>query len=243
MLEIVYKHRVIKVEHWDQLSQHEFIELWRRINASWFNAEGRVELTKWLYSNQCSDKFIIKKLKYNRLKLCGPENGFRNMTAGEFLFADTYYFTYLRDNNAEILDKFIATIFRKKAGIFTKVIYRILKRRKFADNRIEFDENLINARAKLIENIVFKIKQAILFNYGAVRKDMTKKFKYLFPIPPDPEKNKKTKTKIVIPNWEIWMWQLASGNTDADFNKVASTLALNFFRRIDMLIKESKPKK
>jgi hypothetical protein len=236
MLKLTYKHRILKAEHWDELNQAEFIELFRRINAPWYEIGSRLELSQWIYNNQISHKFLVKKIKLKRLKLYGPSEGFRDMTSGEFLFADTYYFTYLNNEDPALLDKFIASIFRERKAWF-----------RFSKKRIDFDEDLINPRAKLLENLPQEIKQAILFNYGAVRGDIIKPLKSLFPQrKSDPKPFKKdgsvAKKKIPVPQWEKWMWDLAAGNTDQDFDKVANMLVRNFLKRIDTLIKESKKK-
>lgn len=242
MLQLAYKHKILKAKHWDELSANELIELFRRINASWYGVESRLELSKWIYSNQCSQKFTVKKITAGKLKFYGPADAFRTMTMGEFLFADTYYFMCLRDKTPELLNKFIATIFRERKS---RIRLAFQKRLANRDIRFEFDETLITARAKLLESVPQETKQAILFNYGAVRKDMTVNYKYLFP-----EKNvilseaKNLKPKpIEVPQWDKWMWKLASGNTDEDFDKVANSLCRNVLKKIDSLIEESKKRK
>jgi len=250
MIQLEYKNRTLKFEHWEELSQGEFLELFRRINAPWFSIDGRLELSKWLYMNQCSVKFLIKKFVIanpikilwwrisRHTKFYGPAEGFRNMTMGEFLFADVYYFTYLRDQNKEDLNKFIASIFREKKPWYKKAN---------KDLRREFDETLITVRANVLKNLTTETKQAIVFNYGAVRKDITNGLKFLFPktknnVILNEAKNLKPNT-IQIPQWDKWMWKLAEGNTDEDFDKVANSLCRNILKKIDSLIEESKKKK
>ena len=65
MLQISRKGKIHEAQKWDELHDYELIEIFRRINAQWYNAAGRLELSTWLYTEQCSDKFIINKLKYN----------------------------------------------------------------------------------------------------------------------------------------------------------------------------------
>lgn len=246
MLEISYKNKTIKADKWDELRPHELIEIFRRINATWYDTASQLELSTWLYTEQCSDKFIINKLKHNKLKLHGPGDGFRNMSGGEWLFAETYYFSYLKDKDPEHLNKFIASIFREKRSTLNRLAVSIgLANIAIRDIRTEFDETLINTRAKLLENLPHETKEAIRYNYGAVRKDITNTLKYLFPVKQDEDKRKKEKDKseIPVPNWEMWFWKLAGGNTDEEFDKVANSRVRNILRKIDSLIQESKKKR
>lgn len=238
MLQLDFKNKSLKLGHWDQLSGNELIELFRRINAPWFSAEGRIELSKWLYSNQYSENFLVKKIQTGKHRFHGPIDGFRNIITGEFLFAETYYFTYLKTGEEEFLNKLVATLFRER---------KFFSKKKKNDIRLQFDETLINARAKLLESVKFKTRQAIMFNYGAVRKDMTKRFRFLFPQRNDDPKlvdreAQPAKKNIEIPNWDEWMWKLSAGNSDEDFDKIADMRALNFLKRIDSLIEEAKRK-
>jgi hypothetical protein len=229
MLQLQYKNKTITANHWDELSADEFIELFRRINASWYGPVGRLELHKWLYDNQCSPRFLIDTLEVPEKipgltkTLYGPEDGFRNITMGQFLFAETFYYAFLRDNDSRFLHKFLAALFLEKGKKFT--------------------EKDIDTRAQLFENVIFETAQAILFNYGAVRKDMTLKLKNLFPPPRETEKKELKAQDIQIPKWDEWMWKLSDGNTDADFDKVANSLVRNILKKIDTLIYESRRKK
>lgn len=246
MLQISRKGKVIDIEKWDELFDFELIELFRRIHAQWYDVAGRLELSTWLYTEQCSNKFVVNKLKVDRLKLYGPGDGFRNMSGGEFLFAETYYFTYLKDKDPEHLNKFIASIFREKKNLISRLAASSgLATSTFKDIRREFDETLISARAKLIEKLPQETKQAIVYNYGAVRKDMTNALPYLFPKkePLAKTQSREEKKEIIVPNWETWFWKLANGNTDEAFDAVANSRVRNILRKIDSLIKESKTKR
>lgn len=245
MLTVAYKNKLIEAEHWEQLSADELVELFRRVNAPWFSTEGRVELTRWLYENQCSNRFVVNRIRAGKERFYGPGDGFRDMTAGEFLFAETYYFSYLNTNNQELLNKLVASLFRERGS-------KMFTRNK---NRVEFDETLINARAKLVENVVFESRQAVLFLYGAVRKDMTKAYPHLFPEKKQKSLDNKQKAhmlrqaqhdktrKLPVPKWDEWMWKLSAGNTDEDFDKVSRMLVRNFLKRIDSLIYEADKKR
>lgn len=241
MLTITRKGKNTTAHKWDELRDFELIELFRRINAQWYDASGRLELSTWLYTEQCSNKFIVNKIKHNKLKLHGPGDGFRNMSGGEFLFAETYYFSYLKDKDPENLNKFIASIFRDKKSLLNRIAISIgLAKTTIKDIRAEFDETLINARAKLLENLPHETKEAIRYNYGAVRKDMTNRLKYLFPVKPNEEKNGNKKEEIIIPDWATWFWKLADGSSDEAFDRIANSRVRNILMKIDSLIKESK---
>jgi len=229
MIELHYKSKIVKAEHWDKLSKDEFIELFRRINTAWYDVEGRLELFKWIEQNQNTPVFIIEKLKiktgkfpWRTVVLGGPKNGLRNITMGQFLFAEIYYFAHLRDQITETLNRFIAALYVEKNQ--------------------PFDETLINTRAKLLENVIFETRQAIMFNYGAVRRNMIQNFKYLFPKANTGTQKAKKKQPVKIPEWEKWMWKLAGGHTDEDFDKIARSLARNVLKQIDTLIYESTQK-
>ena len=166
MLELQYKNKTIKADRWDELKSHELIEIFRRINASWYDASGRLELSTWLYTEQCSDKFIVNKIKLSKLKLYGPGDGFRNMSGGEFLFAETYYFSYLKDKDPENLNKFIASIFRDKRSLLNRILLKLglvkiyakatLRSRKLGSYNTEYTEKL-SARVFPKFEIYFKV--------------------------------------------------------------------------------------
>lgn len=246
MLTISRKGKIYEAQKWDELFDYELIEIFRRIHAQWYDVSGRLELSTWLYTEQCSNKFVVNKIRLAKTNFYGPGDGFRNMSGGEFLFAETYYFTYLKDKDPEHLNKFIASIFREKKPILNRLAISIgLAKVTFKDIRKEFDETLISARAKLIEKLPQETKQAIVYNYGAVRKDMTNALPYLFPKKghPEPVEGRPDKKEIIIPNWETWFWKLANGNTDEAFDAVANSRVRNILRKIDSLIKESKTRK
>jgi len=219
------------------------------MNAPWYDSTSRLELSKFLDQKRETNRFVIQHIAVypemktiekwavflrlkNGMRLYGPEDGFKNVTMGEFLFADTYYFAYARDKNPEQLNKFIATLFRPRRKKY---------RKGNRDVREDFNETLIPGRSMLIEKLIPEARLAILFNYGAVRKDMCKKFTHLFPVR---EKTQPVDNKpISLPEWHKWMWNLADGNTDEDFDKVARSLCLNILSKIDDLIKDSKNKK
>lgn len=248
MLTITHKGKTTTAHKWDELKDFELIELFRRINAQWYDASGRLELSTWLYTEQCSDKFIVNKIKHNKLKLHGPGDGFRNMSGGEFLFAETYYFAYLKDKDPEDLNKFIASIFRDKKSLLNRIAISIgLAKTTIKDIRTEFDETLINARAKLLENLPHETKEAIRYNYGAVRKDMTNGLKYLFPKKNETaeaqRRGEKKEKEIPVPDWATWFWKLADGSSDEAFDRIANSRVRNILKKIDSLIKESKKKR
>jgi hypothetical protein len=219
------------------------------MDAPWYNIDSRIELSKFIYQKEASEKFIIKSIRVypamkalekaasffklkNGLLLFGPDDALKNVSMGEFLFADTYYFAYGRDKKPELLNKFIATLFRPR---------RVNYKKGSPDVREEFNEILINERAKLVENVILPVKLAILFNYGAVRKEMCMHYPNIFP---KIEKGAPKENKPVsLPEWHKWMWKLADGNTDEDFDKVARSLCRNILQKIDELIKESKKRK
>ena len=178
---------------------------------------------------------------YNRIR---RHSAIGNMAPS--IFAETYYFSYLKDKDPEDLNKFIASIFREKRSLLNRVFLKLgLVKVTIKDIRTEFDETLINARAKLLKNLPHETKEAIRYNYGAVRKDMTNSLPYLFPKQnghPEPVEGRQPK-EIQVPDWATWFWKLAGGGSDDDFDKVANSRVRNILRKIDSLIKESKKRK
>jgi hypothetical protein len=152
----------------------------------------------------------------------GPGDLFRNLTMGQFMFADNFFFRYHNDKKPEDLDRFIGSMMTKKQSWIDHLLKKETK---------YFTETL----SKLPEHA----KQAILFNYGAVRKKLTEKFTHVFP----KKQPDSAPRKMPLPRWDKHMWKLADGASDYYFKKIADSKALNILQKIDELIEESEKKK
>jgi hypothetical protein len=79
---------------------------------------------------------------------------------------------YFENKDEELLNKFIAVIYRK-ADIFKKGV----------DCREYFDSSTLDERTKLLANLDETTKQSIVFNYAGVRKWLTDKYPFVFNAP------------------------------------------------------------
>jgi hypothetical protein len=140
---------------------------------------------------------------------------------GQFMFADNFYYRYHNDHKPEDLDKFLASLLTRRKSLMEKILKQ------------DIDDTYI------LSHLPQHAKQALLFNYGAVRKKLTEKFTHVFP----KKQPDNAPRKMPLPRWDKHMWKLAAGPSDADFKKIADSKALNILQKIDELIEESQKRK
>lgn len=216
-----------RVESWDQLTQIEFLETFRKLISPWYDKAARYELMEWIYEKVTSEKFLVDELivskRFTNKTFKGPGKGFRDITMGQFMFADFYYFSYQNEKRPYDLLKMIATLFVDKNCQPDDL----------------YDQKQIEIRAEELSSIPDHVQQAILFNYGAVRKWLTNQFTYVFP----KKQPDSAPSKMPLPRWDKHIWKLADGASDYDFKKIADSRALNILKKLDELIEESEKNK
>lgn len=121
-----------------------------------------------IFETEGTDKHFFIEVPYKGNILHGFHDNFKYTKFGEFIFADTYYQAY-RGGDIEMLDKFIAILYRPKNDKDT------------GDQRIEFREDEVSTREALVNTFSLKLKKAIALNYALMRKNLEKKFPFVFP--------------------------------------------------------------
>lgn len=219
----VYK----RAETWDQLSQVEFMELFFKLNALWYEKTSRFDLVDWLYSHATSEQFLVQELTirkvFNGKTFYGPGKGFRDLTMGQFMFADFYNVSYHNERRPEDLSKLVAALFIPEN----------------CDDDSRSDQKHIDERAGELNILPDHVRDAVLFNYRCVRRWLTGRFTYVFP----KKQPDNAPRKMPLPRWDRYMWNLAEGSSDEDFRKIANSKALNILQKIDELIRESEKRK
>lgn len=206
-----------QVDRWDEMSPLHFLHTFFILNAPWYDSISRYEIVEWLYNQAESQSWIIDVLKVGGNNYQGPGELFRNLTMGRFMFADHYFSLYHNEHKPEDLAKFLASVYQYQPCLFQKIFH------------IKKDHT------RIMQSLPCHVQQAVLFNYGAVRRKIMNQFPHIFPQgQPDARSG-----KLPLPRWDKHMWKLAAGPSDSDFKKIADSKALNILQKIDELIEES----
>lgn len=108
-------------------------------------------------------------------KWYGYGNGYMHLTLNEFGTADTYLSAYHLTNDITWLHKFIAVLYRPSNS---KILFKAFFNK--GDNRVPFNEHLIDDRAKIAAKLPPYIKKAIEYNFIAIRNTKTATHKHVF---------------------------------------------------------------
>lgn len=106
------------------------------------------------------DHFLINRLPGT--KLYCENHRFKGITFMQFMFADTMYTEYLKNQNNTHLYSFIAALYLKQGEVF---------------NDVEIDKRLNYISNKKIDNITL---EAILLNYMMMKKWLSETYSYMF---------------------------------------------------------------
>ncbi len=132
------------------------------------------DLLMFIY-NEPAPEWYINTLETKEGKLIGPFAEFKNLTCGEFAYADTYYSAYFETKDESYIDKCLAVLMREEDPEANE------QRKDWkGDHRIIFNENHIDRRAALISNIPAEIKMAAMFNYSIIREKIEKRYIWIF---------------------------------------------------------------
>ena len=159
--------------------------------------------------------------------LLSPKHKFRDVDFERFALFDTYFFMYVRDQKADDLCRFIATLYLKKNEIVT--VFDFEKRVKFIQKHV--DEATRNA---------------IFMNYIFIHKWLEKPFPFLFESKNSDEKenSKKGITKkqsSSIPDW-TGILDAFVGDDILNYDQYKKTNCILMFKRINARIKNHQTK-
>jgi hypothetical protein len=138
-------------------------------------------ITDFLENEIDLDQQHIPFIRIRGRKYYGPQTGLHYSTFNEFISADSYFINIHKKQDPLLLFKLIACLYRpKQKGIKAK------KRNQSwnGDIRSDFNENMIEARAKLFQkHLSPKTAHAILYFYWGFRNVHVMKFKNVFEEP------------------------------------------------------------
>lgn len=138
-----------------------------------------LKLQEFIFKQQTFNSWIISSLNIDSTTLYGPKNRFSYMKFGEFISADMLFMGYFDTKSDDILDKFIAVIYRQ-ADVF----------KKGTDIREDFESATLDERTRLVSKLDDITKQSIVFNYSQIRTWLADKYKFVF----NPPEDKNTKS-------------------------------------------------
>lgn len=253
MHQVVFKYRPVQwlpyqkeiktthPERWEELNQHQFEEVVEYLNTEEKTETAVVSLANALLSLESpmlnfppeimmlptflnEDKYfscwIIKSLK----GLTGPKDQFKNVSIGQFAFADTFFIQYMRDASTSVLDKLIGTLYINE---------------KFNPDRIELHTNEM-------ATLPDETKAAILFNYSVMRMWIMEKYPYIFPKPAeetsDQEPGTSNQEKKPHSSWREFIRNLVNGDY-VNEEKILDTLMHTVLYDHNQSIKQQKNKK
>ena len=105
-----------------------------------------------------------------------PADKLKNVNFGQFIFADTYFQSYL-EGNTDDLNRFIAC---------------------FYTDRVGFNENSIENKAKIIRAASIFRREAIAVNYALVREWLSNCYPFVFEHPYEGQKKQKSAGWVAI---------------------------------------------
>ncbi|PSR53926.1 hypothetical protein AHMF7605_10550 [Adhaeribacter arboris] len=120
---------------------------------------------------------VISLGKWRRQKYYGPASSFRNLLFLEFIFSDTYFIAWSKKQNEELLNKFIACLYRERTW------FHFIKKRFSSyngDNRRAFNSHLVEVRAHKLAQLPLEVKQSIVLWYRGCREELEKDYPRVF---------------------------------------------------------------
>mgnify|MGYP003663653431 CR=1 FL=1 len=146
---------------------------------------------QFLYDRIDRTKFIpfveIEKVKY-----FAPGQRLRNITIGEFSFADAVFYKWRQTKNDIWLSVLCATLYRERA-----------KEPNEIDNRTPYIKQAVDTRADEFEKLDLKTKLAIAYTYEGCRNHIADTFPLIFPKPVEIEGQTKPQPKKYVSFGEI----------------------------------------
>ena len=176
--------------------------------------------------NEPAPEWYMNTLEVEGVKLIGPLAQFKNLTCGEFAFADTYYSAYFETKKEDFLDKCLAVLMREEdpEANENNIDWK-------GDRRIIFNENHIDRRAILISKIPPEIKLAAMFNYSIIRAKLEQRFIWIFQKSASGVNNKKN-------GWDKVMRSMCQGDL-TKLDKIFNVPLYTFFDELNDTIKQN----
>ena len=118
---------------------------------------------------------IVNQFRLKGINYLAPADNLINSTVAEFCYADTFSSAYAEFGHEKSLNCMIACLFRPARLLVNKlsVDYN-------GDDRQAFNEHNIEARAGMLAKLPANVKNAIHFNFMAIRLKMQADYPYVF---------------------------------------------------------------
>lgn len=117
---------------------------------------------------------LILPFRVGMRKYCGPADGLTNISFKEFILAETYYSKYIETQKERFLNGLVATLFRPKKLI------NIKSRKYTGDERIRFNDYLIEHDAAKLQKLNPAVKHAIRYFYIGCRRMLCQLYPHVF---------------------------------------------------------------
>ncbi len=112
---------------------------------------------------------------WRRRRWWGPRESLRNVSFGEFIFADAYFLAYVTGQQPAFLDLLVATLYRPQ-----RRPYRPHAATYGGDRRQDFNEYLVRRRAERLTHLPPEQKLAVLTWYRGCREQLETDFPLVF---------------------------------------------------------------
>ena len=166
-------------------------------------------------------EFIIKTIEIDSIELHCPKPKLSNMSFGQFMFCDTYFYNYLEKPHIDQLNKFIASVYLPANTAFTE-----FSTTKYLDDIAKLD---------------YVLKEAVVINYTLIREWIETSYPLIFvkPTPEQLELQKSSSGKKPHNNGWIIIYENLMGDDIVNHDKYASIPLHNVLRFLTRRIKES----
>lgn len=167
--------------------------------------------------------FYIKTLKLERVFLDAPADGIKNMPFQQFMFADSWYSSWLNtDNDPQLLARTVAFLYLNR----------------------KFDADRCMSIAGILEKFYQPTLMAIAYNFAMVKMWLSEEYPNLFFTAPEEEApaQKKKKTDSTGTDW-VTIFDNLRGDDLANTDKYAEMPATEVFRYLEKAIVKKQQKK
>lgn len=135
---------------------------------------GLLQLVNFLFEDSGPTKNLIPEIKLDVFginKLYGPSDLLKNVSFGEWIYADEYFTQFCKTNDIAFLDKLIAVLYRH---------YSFKNTRTKEDKRSDFNETKINISSVAIARLKPAIKFAVFFFFAGCKQAISTRFPHVF---------------------------------------------------------------
>lgn len=172
------------------------------------------ELSNFIFHGNNLHKFT-EKLKHKRQVFYGPQFRLKNVTIGEFSFADALFYKWSQTNEPIYLDVLCATLYRPKTKTPTLL-----------DHRVPFTKMLAENNTEIFQKMPLIKKLAIAYAFEGSRNYLVDQHPHIFP------KRKTATNPTAKPPKYVPFGKLISAKIQYDPSKletVENMLAYKFF--------------